>query len=138
MAVRVRGLKELERKLQAFPERVARNALSSSVGAGARLVRDNAKARAPGDEGRLYRNIIAYRMRKGSTRHAISWAVTVKTKGDKDSFDNAYYWTFVEFGTRYQVAQPFLRPAFESNKLRAVGVIARALRRRLQTEAAKL
>lgn len=30
--------------------------------------------------------------------------------------DRAPYWKFVEFGTRYMAAQPFMRPAFSEGK----------------------
>lgn len=40
---------------------------------------------------------------------------------------SAYYWRFIEYGTRYQTARPFIRPATESEsgqfeqRVRAIG-----------------
>jgi HK97 gp10 family phage protein len=161
MPIKVRGLKELDRALSELPRRVAKKHLSGAVRKGAQLIAKDAKRRAPVsdaafdfarmDSGKLQRNVIYFKRRARSTTNTVSYGVSVRSKGifigsdgnwhskgAKEDPKNAYYWTFVEFGTRHQSARPFLRPAYEANKKRAVGVIARELGKRIQAEARKL
>lgn len=137
MPIKVRGLKELQKALNVLPSRVAKKHLTASVRQGARLIGKDARDRAPVITGRLRRNIFWYKLR-GATRYAVSFGVSIRRKGHRDDPRNAHYGFMVELGTRYKAAKPFLRPAFEANKRRAVGVIARELGRRLQEEAKKL
>jgi HK97 gp10 family phage protein len=51
---------------------------------------------------------------------------------------DAFYWPFVEFGTAKVRARPFLRPAFEARKERAVEASIKVFRERVQLEIAKL
>jgi HK97 gp10 family phage protein len=57
-----------------------------------------------------------------------------KRNVDRDS----YYWRFVEFGTSKMSARPFMRPAFDGNKLEALNRIKEYLTARIDKEAAKL
>lgn len=140
--VKVRGLKELERAMVALPDKLAKKHLTAAVRQGARLIGTEARAFAviSEDTGRLRKNIVWFKMRERSSLHSVSFGIRPRSsrKKSRDDPKNAWYWAFVEFGTRFQPAQPFLRPAFEFNKRRAVGVIARVLRKGLQTEARKV
>ena len=136
MPVKIHGLKALERELTQLPEKVAKKHLDGAVRKAAILVRNTARTFAPGDEGRLHRNILYFKRRRQAGSYTSRFGVSVRTKGDADSYDNAYYYKFVELGTRFQAAQPFLRPALEINKLRAVGAMSRELWARIKKEAA--
>jgi HK97 gp10 family phage protein len=51
---------------------------------------------------------------------------------------DAWYWRFLEFGTRKMAARPFLRPALESRRREAVDAIKQRLSERIEIEAKAL
>lgn len=63
ISVEVRGLRELERRLQTLPDRLQRKALTPAVLAGARVVAAEARKNAPIRTGATRRNVIAKRAR---------------------------------------------------------------------------
>jgi HK97 gp10 family phage protein len=116
--VRMEGLSELLDKLKALPSEIGSKGggpLRLALLTAAKIMRDDAQARAPVDTGRLKRNIILFRdgitFRRGKQgRQRRSYHTSAR--GEKDAF----YGRFVEFGTSEMPAQPFLRPAFEAKK----------------------
>ena len=136
-SVEVQGLKELGAALRALPARAAKNTLRGATSAATATIRDEAKSRAPvytGDvakghppPGTLKRSIVLKQIPERSGPLKQSFYVHVRTgkkyqkqgKGGNLSQD-AYYWTWVEFGNSNMVARPFLRPAFEAKKLGAI------------------
>lgn len=145
--IQLQGFRELATALKELPKRVARNGLRSATSAGAAVVRNEARSRAPVDTGEMKRDIQMKRERDFGNTEGLSASVSVYVRGgkksrlagkarnvDKDSF----YWKFVEFGTAKMAAQPFMRPAFEAKKEEAVAVIGQKLDERIQAEAADL
>jgi HK97 gp10 family phage protein len=113
--VKVDGLKELERALRNLPDNVAKNGLRSSVRAGAKVIVDEAKVRAPVYSGKvgknhppagtLRRSIIMKHIREASGRERQTFFVTVRSgkkyrkQGKKGNLSqDAFYWKFIEFG----------------------------------------
>lgn len=127
--VNIDGLRKLQRALTDLPERVAKKALGSAVLAGGGVVRKDARRRAPVATGNL-RKQIRTRRSKLSTVYNVTYFVGVGGK--------AFYWRFIEFGTKDQPAHPFLRPAFEENKKAAIEAIKAKLSIAIEREAAKL
>ena len=141
--VHVAGLRELQEKLRNLAPNLARNGLRAAVSAGAALIRNDARQRAPKRTGEMARDIQIKRERESTDFHAL-YSVFVRSgkksrlagKGrnvDRDS----YYWRFVEFGTAKMAARPFMRPAFEAKKEEAVLAIRDKLAARIAEEAAK-
>lgn len=142
--VRVEGLRELRANLLKLADRTQRNVLNRAVNAGARVIRDEAKMRAPVDTGRLEENIITAKRRspKGQSTYVVAVrGITPKGNSDNtlktDDPKNAYYSRFVEFGTSKMSAQPFMAPAFEMKKHDALAVIGFELGSGIEKEAAK-
>lgn len=153
--VQISGLTELNQALNELPQRLARNVLRGSVAAGAAVIRQEARRRAPRYEGRvavghpppgtLKRAIYSAQARRLSgllqqvyqvgvvsgKRAKVGQAKAGKTK-------DAYYWRFVEFGTVKMAARPFLRPAFEAKKMDAVEAIRAYMAQRIPREVAQL
>lgn len=140
LTVTIAGLSELAAKMRELAPKIARNALRRSVGAGAGVIRDEAKSKAPvytGEvsqghppPGTLKRSIIIKQIPEQSSQWAQVFYVTVRhgkryqkqgKKGDKSQ--DAYYWRLVEFGYPKMTARPFMRPAFEGKKEAAVEAI---------------
>lgn len=156
---RVEGLDQLLRNMQQLPrELVSKNGglVRSALFRATRLVREEVRARAPRDTGNLARNVIAVRdrnpqasgaseryvvtvRRKRQTRAAKAKAVKKASgKIDYRASGDAFYWRFVEFGTKDNRAQPFLRPGFEAQKTAAVAEFKTSLGKGLQRVVRKM
>lgn len=120
ITVQVNGLAELRAQLMALPDKLRRQALRNALAAGARLVRDDARQRAPvlrePDPRRkpgTVRNAIRVRTSKQARREGnVGVFVNVKplTKGQIADFkrangkgggknpDDPFYWRWLEFG----------------------------------------
>lgn len=153
--VRIEGLAQLERALRELPERIAHRALRVSVYAGAKVIRDAARAQAPKaaqslghkrpSPGTLKRSVIMKHIRELSGGGRQTFYVLVRqgrkyrNQGKRGNLSqDAWYWRFVEFGTRKMNARPFLRPALESRRREAVGAIKQRLTQRIEIEARAL
>lgn len=153
--VTITGLKELSDALKELPNRIARNALRQSVYAGAKVIRDEAKTKAPvytgpvsaghPPPGTLKRSIIMKQIPEKSSLVQQTFYVAVRhgkkyqRQGKKGTLSqDAFYWRFIEFGTVKMPARPFMRPAFESKKQLAVDAIKARLATRIEEEANKL
>lgn len=87
------GGRRLHQELQSLPVRIERNILRAALGAGARVIRDEAKQNVPVQMGDLKRSIKVSTNSKRGT-------VTAKVKaGDK----KAFYAHMVEYGTKAHV-----------------------------------
>lgn len=59
--IRIDGLKEIDEKLKAIPQKLAKRVLDKAMRAGGRVIRDKVKAAAPMRTGALKRNVIVKR-----------------------------------------------------------------------------
>jgi HK97 gp10 family phage protein len=150
--VEVAGLAELRDVLQIrLPEALRGKAMQAALAKAAAPMVAEAQARAPSGfvgptrpgekvRGRLKRAIYSYRNR-ASTRTYESRLIGVRAR--------AWYWRFIEFGraviqrekgslgtpakgffgkiVKAVPARPFLRPAFEANKFKAIEIVRKAL-----------
>jgi HK97 gp10 family phage protein len=150
-----KGLKELQQALKELPERVAKNVLRGSVGAGAAVIRKEAVAKAPVYQeqvqaghppaGTLKRAVYQKQINELSNQVKQTFFVGVRhgkkyQKQGKNGqlSQDAYYASWIEFGTSKMSARPFLRPAFEGKKTEAVEAIRAYLEKRIPEEVAKL
>ena len=153
--VRIEGLAELARALRELPERVAKNGLRVSVYAGAKVIRDEARLRAPKaaqslglgqpPPGTLKRSVIMKQVPELSSQTRQTFFVLVRhgkkyrKQGKKGNLSqDAWYWRFLEFGTRKMRARPFLRPALEAKRREAVQAMKERLAERIEREAKAL
>ena len=153
--VRVEGLDELAKALKELPKRLARNGLRASVYAGAKVIRDEARLKAPvatrqlganqQPPGTLKRSIIMKQIPEQSDAQKQVFFVAVRhgkkyrNQGKKGNLSqDAYYAHFVEFGTVKMSPQPFMRPAFEGKKNEAVDAIKDKLAERIEANAQDL
>lgn len=132
--VRIYGLAELERRMIQLGPKIARKALRSALNAGAQIIKKDAQARAPFLTGRLSRRALyVARLRSASGPSEETYIIGVRHgRKDKKRDRDAYYWKFIEFGTKFMAAMPFLRPAFESKKLEVLERIKQKLRERIE------
>lgn len=153
--VHIDGLAELANALRELPVRVQRNGLRVSVYAGAKVIREEARLRAPvaaqslGPDqpppGTLRRSIIMKQIPELSSLTRQTFFVTVRhgkkyrKQGKKGNLSqDAWYWRFLEFGTRKMRARPFMRPALEARRREAADAIKERLTLQIETEAKDL
>lgn len=153
--VQIEGLDQLAAALKELPKRLAKNGLRAAVYAGAKVIRDEAKLKAPvaihalgpnqPPPGTLKRSVIMKQIPELSNQQKQTFFVTVRrgkqyrNQGKKGNLSqDAWYWRFVEFGTTRMAAQPFLRPAFDVKKNEAVTAITKRLAERIEQAAQEL
>lgn len=118
LELKIVGLAELKAMLNSLPDKLRRRALRNALAAGARIVRDEARSRAP----------VLSKPRRGRKPGTVRDAITVRTSkaakrsGDVGVFVNVrpakgalrgtnkptdpYYWRWLEFGRAGQSADP--------------------------------
>lgn len=137
VTVSVSGLKDLGDRMKALSEDVNLKIGRAGVAAGAGLIARAAKAKAPILTGNLKKNIITKRIPPGETNMTSEYIVTVRQgkltqKQKAKGLQDAYYGRFVEHGTAKMAAKPFLRPAYDENKEKAVEAIKERIAARLE------
>ena len=113
MTLKVEGVEETIAEFNAINIKVTKN-VQEVIESSAIRVRDDARSRAPFKTGKLKRDIRVKKSKDGLTA-----AVTYMGK------KRAFYGKFIEFGTRFMPARPFLGPAWEverPNFIRAIVV----------------
>jgi len=141
--VQILGLEELKRKMITLGYKISRNALKSALVAGAKEIKKEAMNLAPVKTGTMRKAIYIKKMGKPNPfKENVIVGVRSGKKLQRRNLD-AYYWRFIEFGhlarpkgkarsrsgrvsaaaggAKMIAAQPFVRPAFENSKVRALG-----------------
>jgi len=142
MASRLEGGKELDLVLRRLPRAVQRRALVKGLRAAGKDILGPAKANVPRDQGELFRALGIAVDRAQRAQAAIAIGARKKRGGAHAHL--------VEFGTVERVdpntgkssgvmpPQPFMRPAFEAHKFRALETFRTELAAAMAREAEKL
>lgn len=119
------GLQAISDDLKALSKVENRRVLFKATRAGANVVRDEARRRAPKKTGRLQRNIVTLSQKGRGNNEAVS-GVHIRGRnprsGNSDNSmkandpNNSFYWRFLEMGTSKMAARPFIRPSFEARQ----------------------
>lgn len=136
VSVKVDGLRDLGDRMKGLKEDVNNRIARAATAAGAVVIRNAAQQKVPVDTGNLKKNIIVKRLPKGESSLTSEHIVTVRqgkvTAKQKDKgLQDAYYGKFVEYGTAKMPARPYLRPAYDQNKEKAVQAIKDRIEKRL-------
>jgi HK97 gp10 family phage protein len=113
------GLEDLQQTLIAVALRFREVALKKAAMAGGQLIRDEAAERAPRRTGVLAEEEMISSARSSSTKFQATVHIGPSAR--------AFYGEFVEKGTIYMRAEPFLRPALEAKREEAAQVAADVL-----------
>lgn len=122
-SIQIVGLADLQADFAKLARAQSTKALRRATLAGAKVIRDEARARAPKKTGKLKRNIVSTSLKQKESPGVATAGVRVRTKGKVDSPSNAFYWRFVELGAQHMKAEPFMRPAFDTSIAQAEGAI---------------
>lgn len=110
------GFKELDADFKLLSNAEKRQVSRKAVRAGAVVFRDAVRANAPVRSGLLKRSISVDTVRGLAIAGVKFKKVLIKKKGKKGKHKSTpFYWYFLEHGTSKMSAQPFVRPAFDSN-----------------------
>lgn len=136
VTVKIDGLQELGQRMKSLSSDVNNRIARAATVAGAVVIRKAAQQKVPVDTGNLKKNIIVKRLPKGETPMTSEHIVTVRqgklTEKQKGSgIQDAFYGRFVEYGTAKMPARPYMRPAYDENKEKAVEAIKDRIRARL-------
>lgn len=116
----VTGERELVAKLKLLARQASAAQLAAALNAGALLIETAAKVKAPVLTGTLRSSI--------HTETAVTGATSAEARTGTD----IEYGPYVELGTRSQRPQPYLRPAYDENRARALAEIGDALQEMVQ------
>jgi HK97 gp10 family phage protein len=155
--VQVEGLRELRARLKALPPKLQGPPARHALHAGAKVIKQAARNSSAwsDDTGFLRENIVQFSAKKSETQYDAEVRVGVRKRRTKrqgkrlaaargrrqrrqrKGIVTAYYWKYLEFGTSRMAARPFMRPAFEANKMDALNRIIESLRVQIDKAAAK-
>lgn len=141
ITIEIQGLDELAKKLDELPYKTAAKIMRPALQASGEVFRQAAAALAPVSPQAAHRNAVP-----GELRNSIIAKVRLGTDLDSNSVrigpahekakytgkerthSPGVYGMFVEYGTKKMSAHPFMRPAFEAAKERAVEAFVQVVR----------
>jgi HK97 gp10 family phage protein len=125
---KIEGGKELAELLKKLPDKVEKNFMRQAVRAGAAVVVKDARNRVPKRTGNLSKSIgtVSRKTRGGKV------GVSIKARQGKERENDGFYGRFIERGTVYIAARPFLRPALKNNVPAIISAMAKKLNAALE------
>lgn len=133
--VKLSGFKELAEALEQLPKATARNTLRRVLRKAAEPTREAAQAKAPILSGRLRESVVVgtqlTRRQKADARKEGTYFSEIHVGTAKG------YSVPQEFGTVDHAAQPFMRPAWDQNKDKALKIIGDELGNEIEKAAAR-
>jgi len=155
--LKVDGLKELNRKLEQFTVKTQKSMITSALRAAAKPIQAAAKQNAQRtrhpSSGALSQSIgIKAKRLRGSAAVSSLWVAPIRTDKSAVSQYAGFYGGasvssvnagirhghLVELGTKHSAARPWLRPALDQNKDRAVSIFKTTLAKRIDREVRKI
>lgn len=130
----IEGLAELSKRMKTLAPKLQKKYMGQATGAAATVVVNAARAAAPVRTGRLKKSITKRKLKARQSKFDAGYIVGWMRGGSREDKTGAYYAHFVEFGTRYQAAQPHLGPALEGNRTRAMAAMAAKIKQGLAKE----
>ncbi len=132
--IKVEGADKLVKNLQRIGKTASRRSLSKATKAGAEPIVNKAKELAPVDTGKM-RDAIRSKFAYQSSR-AVRVEISSRMKPEGASWHS--YDFYQEFGTSHHPAQPFMRPAADYEKDRAVEIVRKTVQDAVLEEVRKL
>jgi HK97 gp10 family phage protein len=148
--IELTGFEELDRAFKVIPPKLRRKALRTAMRRGIVLIRDEVKQTAPIRQstkvikyqdgvrpkpGRL-RRLVRVKPRRPK-RGYMKVSLLYPTQGAGNDPKNAFYWRFIEFGTRHFPARAYIRRATSKNFGKVVQTINRETLQLIITELRK-
>lgn len=132
-SVNIRSLRQVERNLQAFQEKIDRSSKRTALQKAARPMLRGAKANVAKRYGHLKKALIVKLRTYKRRREVIAYVGPkrgYKAEGPRgERIWPVLYAHLVEFGTSHSAPKPFMRPAFEGNKDEVFDIYATEIRK---------
>lgn len=163
ISIRFEGLKELEKALQELPKATGRNVIKRALTAAATPIKTEAALLAPVRLGHLKKSVIvgpvrlttknagktafAEAMASGASRAEAGAAAREANAAGGESITSGVVAvgpgrnpqaTLQEFGTAHHAPQPYMRPAWDTNKMLALETIRSALAEEIEKARVRL
>jgi len=139
LELRINGLDKLKENLDRFPIEIAKAGLREALAAGGAELLREAKSLAPVDTGALKQSVgMKITQDKGLDTNIVSIGPRYKKKPKDGKKSPGIYGLFVEIGTSKMAPRPWLRPALQAAKDRAVRAFAVKLKTVVDKAAAVL
>lgn len=106
ISMTLRGTRNAQRQFTRSYRQMRKKHARRGVNRGAAHVRTVYRNGVPQETGRLARNVRSKARRGGRTY--VKASVMIQVGGGRDDPGDAFYWRFLEYGTQYIDAQPFL------------------------------
>jgi len=160
---KIEGLRELDEALKDLPKAAGKNVIRRALTRAAQPIHDQAKAMAPYKRGHLKKGMAISRvkfssgtagkrafaeaMAKGASRKEAGEAAREANSAASDDVTSGIIVVgpgrhpqaiFQEFGTAHHAPQPFMRPAWEENKMKAMHTIKDILRDEIDKTVARI
>ena len=140
------GARELNAVLKKLPVSIGQKVLIASLRPGANIVKKEAIQRSPAGHRTAVRKLQGKKSKGqvvnyGTIKSNLKTTVTFKSNQGSTiaiHVGKAFWAMFMEFGTRHQPARPFMRPAFDQVKHRALDKIGATLGKNVEKAALKL
>lgn len=133
------GFEDLTKGLKELPKNVQKRVLQNAVMAGARVILKGVKAKAPQHEGEQSAASKKYGTIKENLRVLrLKFGLPATTRGARIDTGDAFWSIFLELGTRFISARPFMAPGVEGSADQAFSKMADNLGKGLEKEAAKI
>lgn len=117
VSIKIQGANQLAARLRELPQAVSRKVQIEALTAGAELIRAEAARMAPRSAGpgpHLADNIVTSAPSVAQLEKRGRFDEAVVEVGPSRKPSDHFYGFFQEFGTKHHGAQPFMRPAFDS------------------------
>jgi HK97 gp10 family phage protein len=136
----VSGFIEASKVLEDLPRAMEQNVLQQAAMAGAGIIRDEIKQRAPrgGPGKKRSKASRLYGRLRGNLKVRRMTRLPRHVKGALISIGRAFWGLFAEHGTAHQPARPFFRPGFDAGAKRASDAMAGNLVKAIEREANRL
>lgn len=124
-AFAISGGEALHAALAEVGKSMEKKILARAMRDAAKPILNDAKRRAPVLSGQLRKSLKIRALQRNRKKGQVGVAIST----DKGFFKgDEFYGAFHEFGTSRMPARPFIRPAFEANKARAVKIVGEAIK----------
>ncbi len=135
--IKIAGFEDLNKNLKKLNEKVQTRITKAALKKGANVILAAAKQNTPSDSGANHMNLKVKAIRKKRSSTNIGFAIQTGTREELGIKGKGYYPFSLEYGTKDTEAQPYLRPALEDNREKAIQVIGKALEKSIARQVKK-
>lgn len=126
--IRLLGAPELQAQFKLLPLKVQKKLLRQGMRKAGKLLRDEAQRLVPVDRGDLKKSIKVRALLRGRGSFGVRIMTGTRSELGIDPDATGYYPASVEFGSRTQPAQPYLRAAADAKREEVFSIMRESVR----------